>query len=192
MRLIYFDMEATGLFEDHRLVEIALVETINLVPTGNDFHHYINPERSVPARATNIHGLTDAFLADKPRFNDIAQEMLHYIGNDTLIFTCRTASDSRIADIDMANNELASCGHAPIPRHQWHNIRPFGEDLFGVENATMDNMLDFYKIDRSERMVKGHGALRDARLLCALHPELAAHHKLWTPPFSHKPRTFTP
>ena len=87
MREIVLDTETTGLDprEGHRLVEIGCVEIINFVSTGNTFHGYINPERSMPTAAYEVHGLSEEFLADQPVFKEIADELLSFLGNSTLV-----------------------------------------------------------------------------------------------------------
>ena len=83
MRSIALDIETTGLsyYQGHRIVEIGCVELINSVPTGKTWKSYINPERSMPDEAFNIHGLSDEFLCNKPRFIDIVEEFLNFIKN---------------------------------------------------------------------------------------------------------------
>ena len=87
MREIVLDTETTGFKpeEGHRLVEIGCLELVNLIPTGRTFHKYLNPEREVPADATRVHGLTNEFLADKPKFDEIADAFLDFIGEAPLV-----------------------------------------------------------------------------------------------------------
>ena len=87
MREIVLDTETTGLdpATGDRLVEIACVEIVNLVPTGASFHSYIDPQRSVPAEAFRIHGLSTEFLKGKPLFASVHQEFLEFIGESRLI-----------------------------------------------------------------------------------------------------------
>src|SRR6478736_7541828 len=87
MREIVLDTETTGLdpYQGHRLVELGCIELINRIPSGQTFHRYLNPERDVPAEASNIHGLTTDFLKDKPRFVDIVDDFIAFIGEDPLI-----------------------------------------------------------------------------------------------------------
>ena len=81
MREIVFDTETTGLdpFQGDRVVEIGCVELVNHVPTGNVYHQYINPERSLSEEVVKVHGLTEEFLSDKPTFKEIADEFLSFI-----------------------------------------------------------------------------------------------------------------
>src|SRR3990172_6101534 len=87
MRQIVLDTETTGLEPElgHRVIEIAGVELVNRRFTGNNFHRYCNPERESEAGALEIHGLTAAFLSDKPKFRDVAAEFLDYVGGAELI-----------------------------------------------------------------------------------------------------------
>ena len=87
MREIVLDTETTGLdpYDGHRIVEIGAVELFNHVPTGNEYHQYINPVRKMPEQAFAVHGLSDEFLSDKPKFVDIAPEFLDFIGSEKLV-----------------------------------------------------------------------------------------------------------
>ena len=78
MREIILDTETTGLRpgEGHKIIEIAAIEIVDFIPTGNTYHQYINPERDVPQTSTDVHGITSKFLYDKPTFNKIADEFL--------------------------------------------------------------------------------------------------------------------
>src|SRR4030095_2667505 len=87
MREIVLDTETTGLdpTSGHRIVEIACLELLNHIPTGRSYQSYINPERDVPADAIAVHGLTVAFLSDKPRFAEIAETLLEFIADAPLV-----------------------------------------------------------------------------------------------------------
>src|SRR5215469_11498085 len=87
MREIVLDTETTGLdpYQGHRLIEIACIELLNRIPSGQTFHHYVNPARDVPAEAVAIHGLTTEFLRDKPAFEEIADELMEFIADDPLV-----------------------------------------------------------------------------------------------------------
>ena len=103
MSEIFLDIETTGLsFKDnHKIVEIACVETLDLIPTKKVFHKIINPNRSVPDEAFKIHGFSTEFLKDKPSFSEIAEEFLNFIKNKDLII--HNAS----FDIPFLNHELS-------------------------------------------------------------------------------------
>ena len=102
MSEIFLDIETTGLsFKDsHRIVEIACIETNELIPTKRVFHKIINPERNVPEDAFKIHGFSTNFLKDKPKFKEIANELINFIGgNDVIIHNASF-------DISFINHEL--------------------------------------------------------------------------------------
>ena len=112
MREIVLDTETTGLdpLRGDRLVEIGCVEIFNRMPTGQSFHRYFNPERSMPAEAFAVHGLSDEFLADKPFFHELVDEFLAFIGDSPLVI--HNAS----FDIGFINAELDRVKRSPIPR----------------------------------------------------------------------------
>src|SRR4029077_18806732 len=87
MREIVLDTETTGLdpFLGHRIVEIGCIELVNCISTSATFHAYLNPERDMPAEAEAIHGLSSAFLADKPKFADVAEGLLEFLGDAKLV-----------------------------------------------------------------------------------------------------------
>jgi DNA polymerase III epsilon subunit family exonuclease len=110
MREIVLDTETTGLdpLQGHRLVEIGAVELFNHIPTGKTYHTYINPQRDVPREAEAVHGLSSAFLKDKPLFSTIADELLEFIGDTALII--HNAS----FDVGFLNAELGFIKRPPI------------------------------------------------------------------------------
>ncbi|RMH40420.1 MAG: DNA polymerase III subunit epsilon, partial [Alphaproteobacteria bacterium] len=114
MREIVLDTETTGLKPEdgHRIVEIGAVELFNHVPTGRTYHQYINPEREMPAEAFAVHGLSDAFLADKPKFAEIVDEFLEFIGDSRLVI--HNAS----FDMRFINAELKWAGRPTLPPSQ--------------------------------------------------------------------------
>ena len=106
MREIVLDTETTGLdpLTGHRVVELGCIELVNLVATGKTFHAYFNPEMIMPAGAQDVHGLSDAFLADKPRFAERAEEFLDFIGDSQLVI------HNAQFDLGFLNAELARVG----------------------------------------------------------------------------------
>ena len=110
MREIVFDTETTGLspLAGDRVVEIGCVELWNRVETGRTFHAYFNPERPMPSGAEAVHGLTDAFLVDKPRFRDRAADLLEFLGE------CPLVAHNAAFDFGFLNHELNNCGHPLI------------------------------------------------------------------------------
>ncbi len=109
MREIVFDTETTGFtFGDDRMVEIGCVELVNRVETGRTFHAYFHPERTMPPGAFAIHGLSDAFLSDKPLFHAVAEELVAFIGDAPLI------AHNASFDFGFLNGELGRCGRDVI------------------------------------------------------------------------------
>ena len=111
MREIVLDTETTGLDPDtgDRIVELGAVELLNHMPTGRVFHRYVNPEREVPADAIAVHGLTTAFLADKPHFRAVAAEFAAFLGDARLVI------HNAAFDMKFLNAELAWAGHVALP-----------------------------------------------------------------------------
>lgn len=174
-RDIVLDQEMTGLplSGGHRLVEVAAIERRDGVPTGRVFHAYINPERPCAPEAYRCHGLSDAFLAAQPVFAAIAAELRTFIGDDTVIITCRTDARGHTPDIDFLADEMARAGQPPLAPGQWLNVRRWSEAMFGDEGARLNAVLDRYGADRAGREGEtGHGALLDAGLLAVILPAL--------------------
>lgn len=167
MREICFDTETTGLDPNNgdRLLEIGAVELINHKPTGKIFHEYINPERDVPEEVVKVHGLNNAFLADKPKFAEIAQKWIEFVGDDGIF----VAHNARF-DMDFLNMELQKCGY---PVYEWDRV----VDTLAIarsEYPHMRNSLDAlckrFNVDNSARTF--HGALLDAQLLSEVYLQL--------------------
>ena len=114
MREIVLDTETTGLdpFRGDRLVEVGCIELLNRIPSGQTFHRYINPQRDVPEEAYKVHGLSTQFLADKPLFADVCDELLAFIGDAPLVI--HNAS----FDIAFLNAELDRCGKVALARER--------------------------------------------------------------------------
>lgn len=166
MREICFDTETTGLdpASGHRLVEIGCVELINRVPTGKDYHVYINPERDMPIGAFEVHGLSEAFLADKPLFADIVEDFLAFVGDDKLVI--HNAS----FDMKFVNAELKACGRPTLPMSQAIDTVAMARAKFPGAQASLDALCRRFEIDNSARTK--HGALLDAELLAEVYIEL--------------------
>lgn len=166
MREIVLDTETTGLnpFDGHRIVEIGAVELWHQVPTGRTFHQYINPERQMPEEAFNVHGLSDAFLADKPVFTDIARAFLDFIRDSNLII--------HNASFDMAflNAELGWAGLPRIPDAQAIDTLDIARRRFPGSPASLDALCRRFGIDNSMR--EKHGALLDSEILADVYLEL--------------------
>lgn len=166
MREIVFDTETTGLSFNNgdRLVEIGCVEMINRVETGAVFHAYINPTIPMPARAQEIHGLSDAFLADKPLFADVADAFLDFIGDDPLV-----AHNAQF-DFGFLNGELAKSGRPIVPLDRMVDTHAIAQTRHPGSKHSLDALCVRFGIDRSHR--EFHGALLDAQLLAQVYVEL--------------------
>jgi DNA polymerase-3 subunit epsilon len=166
MREIVFDTETTGLDPKNgdRVVEIGMIELINHIPTGRSFHRYVNPERPMPTEALTIHGLDDAFLADKPLFASVAGELLEFIGEATLI--------AHNSEFDMAflNAELVRHGHPAVPDERVIDTLMLARRRHPAGPNSLDALCGRYQIDASRRTF--HGALLDAELLSEVYIEL--------------------
>jgi DNA polymerase-3 subunit epsilon len=173
-RKIILDIETTGLFvaDGHRILEVTAIEMIGSELTGLECHVLVNPERNIPADNAKIHGITNEKVADKPFFAAVAQELREFIGNSQIIITCRTEADGYVLDTAFLNMEMEKAGLPPFKDEQWVNVRRWSEAMFGNDKATLDKVLDYYQVDRSERDANGHGSTLDARLLAEVYPRL--------------------
>ncbi|WP_417767154.1 DNA polymerase III subunit epsilon [Stappia sp.] len=166
MREIAFDTETTGLDPRNgdRLVEIGGVELVNHVPTGRTYHVYLNPERDVPIEAYNVHGLSAEFLADKPRFAEIAQEFLEFVGDAVLVI------HNAAFDMGFINMELGRIGREPISPAQVIDTLAIARRKHPGSPASLDALCNRYGIDNSRRTK--HGALLDSEILAEVYIEL--------------------
>lgn len=166
MREICFDTETTGLDPNsgHKLVEIGCVELINRVPSGNNFHVYLNPERDMPTEAFEVHGLSEAFLADKPLFSEKAQEFLDYLGDAMLVI------HNSAFDMKFLNAELKSVGLQTIAMSRALDTVAMARAKFPGAPVSLDALCRRFGIDNALRTK--HGALLDAELLADVYIEL--------------------
>jgi DNA polymerase-3 subunit epsilon len=166
MREIVFDTETTGLdpLSGDRLVEIGCVELINRIPTGQTYHAYFHPERSMPSAAEAVHGLSERFLSDKPKFAEKVSEILEFLGDSMLI-----AHNARF-DFGFLNAELARCGQRAVDYARMIDSLTIARTLHPGAKHSLDALCSRYGIDRSHRVK--HGALLDAELLAQLYIEL--------------------
>lgn len=166
MREIVFDTETTGLAPANgdRVVEIGCVELYNHIPTGRTFHCYINPERAMPAEAQRVHGLDDAFLADKPVFAAIAEELVAFIGDAPMI--------AHNAEFDLAflNAEFDRSGHPALTATRIVDSLMLARRKHPAGPNSLDALCARYQIDTSRRTL--HGALLDSQLLAEVYIEL--------------------
>jgi DNA polymerase III subunit epsilon len=167
MREIIFDTETTGLNAGggDRLVEIGCVELINRVETGRTFHAYCNPERSMPPEAQAVHGLSDAFLSDKPLFAEIADDLLAFFGSDA-----RLVAHNAMFDFGFVDAELVRLKRLPLDRTRMVDTVALARKLHPGAKHSLDALCTRYGIDRSHRVK--HGALLDAELLAQLYVEM--------------------
>ena len=166
MREIVFDTETTGFsFADgDRMVEIGCVEMINRVETGRTFHAYFHPERPMPPGAQAIHGLSDAFLSDKPLFGHGADDLLEFLGDSPLV------AHNASFDFGFLNGELTRCGRSAIGLHRMVDTIVMARSRHPGAKHSLDALCTRYGIDRSHRTL--HGALLDAQLLAQVYVEL--------------------
>jgi DNA polymerase-3 subunit epsilon len=166
MREIIFDTETTGLDPKtgDRMVEIGCIEMVNRVATGNTYHAYFNPERTMPAAAEAVHGLSDTFLSDKPRFAEKAQELIAFLGD------CPLVAHNAGFDFGFLNAELAVCGMEPVSRDRMVDTVALARTRHPGAKLSLDALCSRYGIDRSHRT--RHGALLDAELLAQVYVEL--------------------
>lgn len=165
-REIVLDTETTGLQAEggDRLIEIGCVELLNRMPTGNEFHVYVNPERDVPAEASAVHGLTAEMLADKPVFRKVARPFLDFIANDQLVI------HNANFDVGFLNMELRRVSAPLIKTERVVDTLFLARRKHPGGPNTLDALCKRYGIDNSKRTK--HGALLDSLLLAEVYIEL--------------------
>jgi DNA polymerase III subunit epsilon len=166
MREIVFDTETTGLspLVGDRMVEIGCVELFNRVETGRTFHAYFNPDRPMPSGAEAVHGLTDAFLADKPRFHERVEELLDFLGDGPLV------AHNAGFDFGFLNHELSHCGRPLVCLTRMIDTLTLARSRHPGAKHSLDALCARFGVDRSLRVK--HGALIDAQLLAQCYVEL--------------------
>jgi DNA polymerase-3 subunit epsilon len=167
VREIIFDTETTGLdpLTGDRVVEIGCVEVLNLIPTGQTFHVYINPERDMPDGAFRVHGLSAEFLAGHKRFHEIVEDFTAFIGDDT-----KLVAHNASFDFGFLNAELERCGKPILARERMVDTLALARRRHGFASNKLDDLCARYGIDNSRRTK--HGALLDAELLAEVYAEL--------------------
>lgn len=166
-REIVLDTETTGL--DHRkgdrVIEIGCVELVNRIPTGQEFHHYINPEgRDVHPDAQAVHGISMDMLRDKPVFREIAPKFIEFIGDAPLVI------HNAAFDIGFLNSELQRLQHPNIGGDRIVDTLALARRKHPAGPNSLDALCKRYSIDNSKRTV--HGALLDSWLLAEVYLEL--------------------
>lgn len=162
MRQIVLDTETTGLDPEqgHRIIEIGGVELVNRRPSGNNYHIYINPEREIDAAAIEVHGITNEMLADKPRFSDVFQDFLDYLGDAELVI------HNAPFDLGFINWELRQIDESLAgveTRCQVLDTLAMARRMNPGQRNSLDALCKRYEVDNTHRDL--HGALLDAQLL---------------------------
>src|SRR5262245_31710611 len=166
LREVVFDTETTGLdaAKGDRLIEIGCVEIVNRIPTGREFHRYMNPERDLHPEAVAVHGLTAEFLKDKPLFRDVADDFLSFIGDAPLV------AHNASFDLGFINAELARLSRSPLTSDRIVDTLALARRRHPAGPNTLDALCKRYGIDLSQRTK--HGALLDSMLLAGVYVEL--------------------
>ena len=165
MKEVILDTETTGLSvkDGHRIVEIGCLELDNLVPTKNNFHCYLNPERKVSEKALEVHGYTDEFLSNKKKFKDTADEFLDFVKDKRLII------HNAEFDLSHLNNELKIIGKELL-KNDVVDTLILARDKFPGSSISLDALCKRYRIDNSRRTK--HTALIDCELLSKVYINL--------------------
>lgn len=165
-RAVLFDTETTGLdpLAGDRVIEVAALELERDLPTGRSFHAFIDPERDIPEEATRVHGMTRADLRGKPRFAEIADAMLAFLGDDPLI------AHNAPFDFGFLDAELARLRRPALERGRMVDTLAMAKARFPGMPNSLDALCRRFGIDLSERT--SHNALLDCRLLAEVYVEL--------------------
>ena len=166
LREIVLDTETTGLDprKGDRLIEVGCIELVNRIPTGREFHRFINPERTVPAEAEAVHGLSTAFLLDKPLFAEVSEEFLDFIAGDTLVI------HNAVFDVGFLNAELERLKGPAISMSRVVDTLQLARRKHPAGPNSLAALCKRYGIDNSKRLK--HGALVDSLLLAEVYVEL--------------------
>lgn len=166
LREIVFDTETTGLSvaAGDRLIELGCVEIVNRIPTGREFHRYLNPERDIHPDAVAVHGLTVDFLKDKPFFKDVADEFLDFIADAPLV------AHNASFDLGFINAELSRIAKPQLASDRIVDTLMLARRRHPAGPNTLDALCKRYDIDLSQRTK--HGALLDSLLLAGVYVEL--------------------
>ncbi|MDO9358348.1 MAG: DNA polymerase III subunit epsilon [Polaromonas sp.] len=168
MRQIVLDTETTGLSAENgdRIIEIGCVELLGRKLTGNNKHFYLNPERDSHEDALKVHGISNEFLKDKPKFPAVADELLEYLQGSEIII------HNAPFDVSFLNKELELCGRPPITQcvAKVTDSLMMAKELFPGKRNSLDALCDRLEVDNSGRTL--HGALLDAELLADVYINL--------------------
>ncbi|MES3006363.1 MAG: DNA polymerase III subunit epsilon [Pseudomonadota bacterium] len=162
MRQIVLDTETTGLDpgQGHRVIEIGCIEIDNRRLTGRHFHCYLNPDREIDEGAVQVHGITSAFLADKPRFNQLADDFLHFVAGAELVI------HNAPFDVGFLNSELRRAGGQYRQLEEYCSVvdtLTMARKKHPGQRNSLDALCKRYEVDNSQRDL--HGALLDAEIL---------------------------
>lgn len=166
LRQIVLDTETTGLSpkEGHRVIEIGAVEMINRRLTGNNYHHYINPEREVDEGALKVHGISNAFLMDKPLFEDLIADFVRYIDGAELII------HNAPFDVGFLNHEFHLVGKPYRPLEAYCDVLDtlvMAREKHPGQRNSLDALCKRYDVSNEDRVL--HGALLDAKILAQVY-----------------------
>lgn len=166
MREIALDTETTGLdpYSGHRIVEIGCVEMVNRICTGRSFQYYLDPGRDMPEEAYRVHGISGEFLKGKPKFTEVAEEFLAFIGDAPLVI------HNAEFDMKFINAELEWSGRPVLGMERTVDTVRIARKKFPGSPANLDALCRRFEIDLSARTK--HGALLDAELLADVYLEL--------------------
>lgn len=166
-RELVFDTETTGFdpAKGDRIVEIGMIELCNHIANGQQFHEYIDPERDMPQSAYEVHGLSSEFLTGKPTFADIAEKLLDFIGDDSLLI-----AHNATFDMKFVNYELTQLGYDPISEERVLDTLQLARRKHPAGPNSLDALCARYHIDNSARTK--HGALLDSEILAEVYIEL--------------------
>jgi DNA polymerase-3 subunit epsilon len=165
-RSVLFDTETTGLdpLTGDRVIEIAAIELVNDLPTGQQFYALLDPERDIPAEATRIHGISNAHVEGKPKFADMADAMLAFFGDDPLV------AHNAPFDFGFLDAELARIGKPGLAPERMIDTLVLAKQKFPGMPNNLDALCRRYEIDLSARTT--HNALLDCKLLAEVYVEL--------------------
>jgi len=166
MREVVLDTETTGLkpLGGDRVVEIGCLELVNHLPTGETYHQYVNPERDMPDGAFSVHGLSADFLSGHPKFIEITDGFLEFIGDSTLII------HNAQFDLSFINAELDRTDRPLLSMNRCVDTVSMARKKFPFAQASLDALCKRFSIDNSDREL--HGALLDAKLLAEVYLQL--------------------
>lgn len=162
MRQVVLDTETTGLEhrQGHRIIEIGALELLDRQPTGRQFHVYVNPEREIEQGALEVHGITEEFLRDKPRFAEVSDDLMAFVNGAELVI------HNAPFDVGFIDNELVLTGHEHTSIMAVATVLDtleLAKDLHPGQRNSLDALCKRYEVDNSSRTL--HGALLDAEIL---------------------------